>query len=74
MNTLKAIVIRDDGSDVYQLLRMGCAEAKKSLGTKNHVTPVDFIKRSYGYIIVVELPNKLYGNLPVVRKGIKENE
>lgn len=65
--TLKAIIVKDDSSDVYRLLRIGCAEAKKSVGTREHVAPVDFIKRSYGYIIVVELPEKLYGKSSDVR-------
>ena len=64
----KAVIIRDSNPDVYRLLRIGCAEAKKSLGIKTHVTPVDYIKRSYGHIIVVQL-HELYGDLPVVRKG-----
>jgi len=70
----KAIVIQDDNDDVTRLLRMGCAEAKKSLATKTHVKPVDFIKRDYGYIIVVELPDKLYEDHSVVRMGNIRNE
>ena len=71
---LKAVIIKDSNPDIYRLLRIGCAEAKKSLGTKEHVTPIDFIKRSYGHIIVVQLSNALYGKTPVVRKGEKMNE
>jgi len=70
----KAIVIQDDNGDVVRLLRMGCAEAKKSLGTREHVKPIDFIKRDYGYIIVVQYPNTLYGEHSVVRMGKRENE
>lgn len=69
---LKAIIVKDQNQDVYRLLRIGCAEAKKSLGIKDHVKPVDFIKRPYGYIIVVELPDKLYGKSSVVRRGKKD--
>ena len=67
----KAVVIQDSNPDVLRLLRIGCAEAKKALGIKEHVKPVDYIKRSYGHIIVVELPSELYGDQPVVRKGKK---
>ena len=63
----KAVIVKDSNADVYRLLRIGCAEAKKSLGTREHVKPVDFIKRSYGYIIVVEVPDRLYGKSSVVR-------
>jgi len=68
---LKAVVIRDKNPDVYRLLRIGCAEAKKALGTREHVKPIDFIKREYGYIVVVELSDASYGKTSVVRDGVK---
>ena len=73
MNRLKAVVIKDENPDVYRLLRMGCAEAKKALGTKEFVTPIDFIPRPYGNIVVVEL-SELYVQNPVVRKGKLKTE
>ena len=70
---IKAIVVRDKNPDIFRLVRIGCAEAKKALSTKEHVTPIDFINRPYGYIVVVEYLNALYEKNPVVRKG-KVNE
>ena len=72
--TLKAIIIHEDDSDVYQLVRMGCAEAKKSLGVKHHVKPVDYIKRPYGHIIVVQYNNEVYGSRSGVRARKTEHE
>lgn len=65
---LKAVVVRSDKPDLTQLLRIGCAEAKKSLKTHEHVTPIDVIQRPYGFVIVVQFKNSVkYGEGSDVR-------
>jgi len=66
---LKPILIRNDKKDVYEIVRLACAECKKALHTQDHVVPIDYIQKDYGVIVVCEYPQKLHENLSVVREA-----
>jgi Arc/MetJ-type ribon-helix-helix transcriptional regulator len=53
---LKALVIRGEFSDKREVIRIALAETKKALRTKRADLEVhDFIPRSYGDIVVVQV-------------------
>ena len=67
-----AIAIQSKNVDLYPILRMACVEAKKKLGTRNHVTPIKVINEPWGHIVVVEY-NGVYEKSSGVR-GSKMDE
>ena len=56
---LKAFIVRPPiRRDMRQIIDIGCAEAKKALRLNDHLSVVDIVEKSYGYIVVVEVPEK----------------
>lgn len=68
----KAVIVRHRKRDLFDLLKIGCSESKKSLHTKEHVTPIDIVERPYGRIIVTEMTRSK--NAPDVRSGKKRGK
>ncbi|NVM20597.1 MAG: hypothetical protein HWN68_02315 [Desulfobacterales bacterium] len=63
---------RDAPIDLREVIDIGCAEAKKAFHVKRHLTVVDIIQRSYGIIVVVDVPEKsgkVVGDSSGVREG-----
>ena len=57
---LKAFIVRPTNKrDMSQIIDIGCAEAKKALRIEEHLNVVDIVEKSYGYIVVVEVPEKV---------------
>ena len=67
-----AIAIQGKNVDLYPILRMACAEAKKKLGTRKHVIPIKVINEPWGHIVLIEY-NGVYAKSSGVR-GSKMNE
>lgn len=42
-----------------QIIDIGCAEAKKALRLDEQLNVVDIAEKSYGYIVIVEVPQKV---------------
>lgn len=57
---LKAFIVKPPAKrDMRQVIDIGCAEAKKTLRLNDHLNVVDIVEKSYGYIVVVEVPSKV---------------
>jgi len=57
MKTHEAIIVHDDRADVIKHIKVACAQVKAKLNIRSFVKPIDWIPRSYGYIVVVEIPD-----------------
>lgn len=58
--------------DLREVIDIGCAEAKKAFRVKQHLVVVDIIQRSYGIIVVVDVPERsgrVVGDSSDVRGG-----
>ena len=58
--THEAIIVHNNTADVMQDLKIACAQVKAKLNIKDFVHPIDWIKRPYGNIVVVEVPSELH--------------
>lgn len=74
MKTHEAIIVHDDSGDVVKHIKVACAQVKAKLDIGCFVKPVDWIKRPYGYIVVVEIPDGVSRsrNSSEVGRGKKE--
>jgi len=50
---IKPILIKTEEKDLFRLSRMACAEAKKSLKTRQHGKPIWVRHTPYGYVVLV---------------------
>ena len=54
----EAIIVHDDSDDIMKHIKIACSQVKAKLNIKDFVKPIDWIPKPYGYIVVVEVPNR----------------
>lgn len=54
--THEAVIVHDDSNDITKHFKIACSQVKAKLNIREFVKPIDWIPRTYGYIVVVEVP------------------
>ena len=55
--THEAVIIHDNTEDAMRHMKIACGAVKAKYNIQGYVIPIDYIKKPYGFIVVVELPN-----------------